>query len=147
MSALQAASRPTNRSAVVVVAEFEPRLTTADARALRIERQLAAYSTLYAGTTDRINNLQLAIEILDGARIAPGATWSFNEFVGPRTAERGFRSAPVIMNGGVRGGHRGRRLPGGDDRLQRGLGGRDQDRRAPRARSTSVATPTVATPP
>jgi vancomycin resistance protein YoaR len=105
---LQAASRPTNRSAVVVVAEFEPRLTTADARALRIERQLAGYSTLYAGTADRINNLQLAIEILDGARIAPGATWSFNDFVGPRTAERGFRSAPVIMNGeyaeGIGGG-------------------------------------------
>ncbi|HSE81837.1 MAG TPA: VanW family protein [Gaiellaceae bacterium] len=105
---LQAASRPTNRSAAVVVAEFEPRLTTAEARALRVERQLATYSTLYAGTADRINNLQLAIEILDGARIAPGATWSFNEFVGPRTEERGFRSAPVIMNGeyeeGIGGG-------------------------------------------
>jgi vancomycin resistance protein YoaR len=105
---LRAASRTTNRSAAVVVAQFEPRLTTADARALQIERQLASYTTLYAGTADRINNLQLAIEILDGARIAPGATWSFNEFVGPRTAERGFRSAPVIMDGkydeGIGGG-------------------------------------------
>jgi vancomycin resistance protein YoaR len=105
---LQAATRTTNRSAAVVVAQFEPRLTTADAKALRIERQLASYSTLYAGTADRINNLQLAIDILDGARIAPGATWSFNEFVGPRTAERGFRSAPVIINGkyeeGIGGG-------------------------------------------
>jgi len=105
---LQAASRPTDRTATVVVAEFEPRLTTADARALRVERQLASYATLYAGTADRINNLQLAIEILDGARIAPGATWSFNEFVGPRTTERGFRSAPVIMDGeyaeGIGGG-------------------------------------------
>ena len=105
---LQAASRPTERTATVVVAEFDPRMTTAEAKALRVERQLASYSTLYAGTADRINNLQLAIEILDGARIAPGATWSFNEFVGPRTAERGFRSAPVIMDGkyeeGIGGG-------------------------------------------
>jgi vancomycin resistance protein YoaR len=105
---LQAASRPTNRTAAVVVAEFEPRMTTADAKALRVERQLASYATLYAGTADRINNLQLAIELLDGARIAPGATWSFNEFVGPRTEERGFRVAPVIMDGkyeeGVGGG-------------------------------------------
>jgi vancomycin resistance protein YoaR len=105
---LRAASRPTNRTAAVVVAEFEPRMTTADARALRVERQLASYSTLYAGTADRINNLQLAIELLDGARIAAGDTWSFNEFVGPRTAERGFRSAPVIMDGkyeeGIGGG-------------------------------------------
>jgi vancomycin resistance protein YoaR len=105
---LQAASRPTERTATVVVAEFSPMMTTADARALRVERQLASYATLYAGTADRINNLQLAIEILDGARIAPGDTWSFNEFVGPRTAERGFRSAPVIMDGmyaeGIGGG-------------------------------------------
>jgi vancomycin resistance protein YoaR len=105
---LQAASRPDNRTAAIVVAEFEPRLTTADARALGIQRQLASYATLYAGTADRINNLQLAIEILDGARIEPGATWSFNEHVGPRTAERGFRTAPVIMDGkyeeGIGGG-------------------------------------------
>jgi vancomycin resistance protein YoaR len=105
---LRAASRPTDRTATVVVAEFEPRMTTADAKALRVERQLASYSTLYAGTADRINNLQLAIEILDGARIAPGATWSFNDFVGPRTEERGFRSAPVILDGkyaeGIGGG-------------------------------------------
>jgi vancomycin resistance protein YoaR len=109
MSALlRAATRTSNRSTAVVVAQFEPRLTTAEVRALRIERQLASYSTLYAGTADRINNLQLAIEILDGARIAPGETWSFNEFVGPRTEERGFRSAPVIMDGeyaeGIGGG-------------------------------------------
>ena len=105
---LRAASRPANRTATVVVAEFEPRMTTANARALHVERQLASYGTLYAGTADRINNLQLAIDILDGARIAPGATWSFNEFVGPRTEERGFRVAPVIMDGeyaeGVGGG-------------------------------------------
>jgi vancomycin resistance protein YoaR len=105
---LQAASRPTDRTATVVVAEFQPRMTTADAKALRIERQLASYSSLYAGTADRINNLQLAIEILDGARIGPGETWSFNEFVGPRTEERGFRSAPVILDGkyaeGIGGG-------------------------------------------
>jgi vancomycin resistance protein YoaR len=105
---LQAASRVDDRTAAVVVARFEPRMTTAQAKALRVERQLASYSTLYAGTADRINNLQLAVEILDGARIAPGTTWSFNDFVGPRTAERGFRSAPVIMDGkyeeGIGGG-------------------------------------------
>jgi vancomycin resistance protein YoaR len=105
---LTAASRTTNRTASIVVAEFQPRLTTADAQALEVERQLASYTTLYAGTADRINNLQLAIEILDGARIGPGETWSFNEFVGPRTEERGFRSAPVIMDGkyaeGIGGG-------------------------------------------
>lgn len=105
---LEAASRPTARSAEVVVGHAAPAMTTKEARALDLERQLGSYGTLYSGTADRIQNLQLAISLLDGARIAPGAVWSFNEHVGPRTAERGFRSAPVIMNGeyeeGIGGG-------------------------------------------
>jgi vancomycin resistance protein YoaR len=105
---LDAASRTTNRSAALVIVQRQPETTTKEARALRVERQLASYTTLYSGTSDRITNLQLAINLLDGARIAPGATWSFNERVGPRTEERGFRSAPVIIDGeyeeGIGGG-------------------------------------------
>ena len=105
---LEAASRTTNRTAALVVVERQPQTTTKEARALGIQRQFASYATLYSGTSDRIRNLQLAIGLLDGARIAPGATWSFNERVGPRTEERGFRSAPVIIDGeyeeGVGGG-------------------------------------------
>ncbi|HET9214902.1 MAG TPA: VanW family protein [Gaiellaceae bacterium] len=105
---LAAASRPTNRTGDLVVTPVQPRLTTSEARALGVKRELAAYSTLYSGTSDRITNLQLGVELLDGARIAPGAVWSFNDHVGPRTTERGFRPAPIILNGeyeeGVGGG-------------------------------------------
>jgi vancomycin resistance protein YoaR len=105
---LVAASRPGNRTAQLVVVSEAPPLTTREARALRIERQLASYATLYSGTPDRIQNLQRAVALLDGARIAPGATFSFNDRVGPRTEERGFRLAPVIMGNeyeeGVGGG-------------------------------------------
>ena len=62
-----------------------------------IERRLSTYSTLNAGTPDRVNNLRRAIELLDGALVPPGGTFSFNERVGPRTLERGFRPAPVII--------------------------------------------------
>jgi vancomycin resistance protein YoaR len=105
---LAAASRTANRTGELVVDEARPTLTTREARALGVRRELAGYATLYSGTADRITNLQRGIELLDGARIAPGAVWSFNEHVGPRTEERGFRSAPVIINGeyeeGVGGG-------------------------------------------
>ncbi|HXV57688.1 MAG TPA: VanW family protein [Gaiellaceae bacterium] len=105
---LEAATRATERSAEVVVSLAQPEVTTREARALGVERELASYATLYSGTADRIQNLQRAIELLDGARIAPGDVWSFNEHVGPRTAERGFRSAPVIIDGeyeeGIGGG-------------------------------------------
>jgi vancomycin resistance protein YoaR len=94
---LVGASGRTNRTALLVVSRVAPEVTTREARSLRIERSLASYSTLYSGTPDRIQNLQRAVMLLDGERIAPGATFSFNELVGPRTEERGFRTAPVIV--------------------------------------------------
>lgn len=85
------------RSAELVVRTAEAERTAADAAALGIERRLASYTTLYAGTWDRITNLRLGISLLNGALVAPGGTFSFNERVGERTLERGFRPAPVII--------------------------------------------------
>ena len=81
----------------MVVAESQPEFTTAEAEALGVTRVLSSYSTFYAGSSDRITNLRLAVQLLDGAQIAPGATFSFNDRVGERTLERGFRPAPVIV--------------------------------------------------
>ena len=94
---LAAAVSPSNRTAQLVVGTSEPKLTTADARGLGIERRLGTYTTLNAGTYNRITNLRRAIELLSGALVAPGATFSFNDRVGPRTVERGFLPAPVII--------------------------------------------------
>jgi vancomycin resistance protein YoaR len=105
---LRAALSPANRTARAVAKTSAPELTTAEARRLGITRVLASYFTYYAGTADRIHNLQLAVSLLDGTVVARGATFSLNEAVGARTAERGFRSAPVIVNAeyteGVGGG-------------------------------------------
>ena len=43
--------------------------------------------------------MQLVARLLDGRLIAPGATFSFNRATGARTAAKGFREAPVIING------------------------------------------------
>jgi vancomycin resistance protein YoaR len=89
----------TKRVARVTVETSAPTLTTSEARALGITSVLASYSTFYAGTPDRIRNLQLAISLLDGTVVPPGATFSLNRVVGERTSERGFRVAPVIIDG------------------------------------------------
>ena len=94
---LEAATSRTRRSAAAVVTESQPDFTTAEAEALGVTRVLSSYSTFYAGSADRITNLKLAVQLLDGARIAPGSTFSFNDRVGERTLERGFRPAPVIV--------------------------------------------------
>ncbi|MBD0338751.1 MAG: VanW family protein [Thermoleophilia bacterium] len=94
---LAAAVSPADRVAVGSTRSAPPERTTAEARAMGITSQLVAYSTAYAGSADRIHNLQLAISLLDGTLVAPGGTFSLNDAVGERTAERGFRKAPVII--------------------------------------------------
>ena len=94
---LTAAVSADARTATLVVRTAPAERTTAEAQAMGIERRLASYTTLYAGTPDRITNLQLAISLLNGALVAPGGTFSFNDRVGERTIERGFRPAPVII--------------------------------------------------
>ncbi|MBA2461262.1 MAG: VanW family protein [Actinobacteria bacterium] len=94
---LAAATRPANRTAELVLDTAEPDRTTGEAQAMGIERRLGTYSTLNAGTSDRITNLRRAVDLLHGALVRPGGTFSLNDRVGERTVERGFRSAPVII--------------------------------------------------
>ncbi len=86
------------REANLVVVESQPAWTTEKAKALKVTRVLASFYTPYSGTYDRINNLQLATDLINGTKLAKGETFSFNDVVGPRTAKRGFRVAPTIMD-------------------------------------------------
>jgi vancomycin resistance protein YoaR len=94
---LRAATRPTHRVARLTIVHAEPRRSTAEALALGIDRRMSSYKTYYSGTADRITNLQLGVKALDGSLVAPGGTFSLNDAIGERTAERGFKSAPVII--------------------------------------------------
>lgn len=48
---------------------------------------------------NRITNLRLACEALNGLRIEPGAVFSFNETLGKRTTEKGYKRAPAVSGG------------------------------------------------
>jgi vancomycin resistance protein YoaR len=93
----RAVTSPTGRSARLVVAQAKPARSTADVRAMGITEELGTYKTYNAGTADRITNLRLGVEALDGTLVPPGGTFSLNDAIGERTAERGFRPAPVII--------------------------------------------------
>jgi vancomycin resistance protein YoaR len=96
---LAAALSPTDRTARVVVTHARPNRTTAQARAMGITTRVGRYETIYGGDPNRIHNVQLVAHLVDGKLIAPGATFSFNGATGARTADKGFREAPVIING------------------------------------------------
>lgn len=71
--------------------------------AAELQRDLALLGTAntfaYKVDPERDNNLQKAAEYLNGTIIQPGETFSFNESVGQRTAERGFMEAGAISDG------------------------------------------------
>jgi vancomycin resistance protein YoaR len=96
---LAAATSERKRQADLVVATSRPGLTTERAKSFSITRLLSYYGTAYAGTYDRIHNLQLAVSLIDGTLLAPGEVFSLNQAVGERTSQRGFRVAPVIVGG------------------------------------------------
>jgi len=80
---------------------------------LVIETIIGEYSTIYKGTADKLennrqHNLELAASIINSKVIQPGEEFSFNNAVGMRTIEGGFKVAPVIVRGeytsGIGGG-------------------------------------------
>jgi vancomycin resistance protein YoaR len=96
---LAAALSTVDRSALLVVQTTQPDRTTARARAMGIVGEVSSYSTTYGGIPERLHNVALVARLIDGAMVAPGKTFSFNETTGARTAAKGFEVAPVIMNG------------------------------------------------
>ena len=101
---LAAALSRTTRTAGVVVETAQPERSTSEARAMGISRLVTAYTTTYGGEPNRLHNVRLVAQLIDGALIAPGAEFSFNRTTGERTAEKGFREAPVIINGELQTG-------------------------------------------
>jgi vancomycin resistance protein YoaR len=99
-----AALSPTDRTASLVAELAQPERSTREARAMRISGRVAGYTTYYGGEPNRIHNVQLVARLIDGALIAPGTTFSFNATTGERSPERGFREAPVIINGELQNG-------------------------------------------
>ena len=49
----------------------------------------------------RLNNITLAMSMINGTKLAPGETFSFNGTVGQRTSGRGFRLATAYSGGEV----------------------------------------------
>lgn len=75
-------------------------ITADDLRKVLFTDTLASTSTsLNAGNKSRTNNVHLACSYINGTILNPGDTFSYNETVGERTADRGFQSAGAYANG------------------------------------------------
>jgi vancomycin resistance protein YoaR len=76
--------------------ETPPERDTAWAEGLNIKEQVSTFTTNHKSGEERVKNIHRAADLLNNTIVEPGATFSLNDTIGPRTAERGFVVAPVF---------------------------------------------------
>jgi vancomycin resistance protein YoaR len=87
-----------DRVARIELGPREPELTTAKARALNIRTKVSSFTTeMGVSSSNRIHNVHLMADYIDGTVIEPGESFSFNDVVGERTPERGFLEGQMIV--------------------------------------------------
>ncbi len=87
---------------------LEPGVTQSELASVDVAHVLSSFETDFSKKSrSRIPNIRTAARYLNGTIVGPGEVFSFNHVVGPRTEQRGFVNAPVIVQ----------------DELEPGLGG------------------------
>lgn len=79
-----------------------PEMIMPSLTAVELQNSLRLISSFTTKTTSdvlRNENIALAVKAIHGLAIMPGESFSFNQRVGKRTAERGYRMAPTIAGG------------------------------------------------
>ena len=73
-----------------------------------IVEEIGTFTTFHAAGQGRVTNIQRIADIVRGVVVESGDSFSINDFVGPRTSEKGFVSGGVIIGGkhseGIGGG-------------------------------------------
>lgn len=81
--------------------EVEPAVTRENWKTTNFPDTLATYSSPYTSNANRTTNLRLACEAIDGTVLGPGEVFSFNQTVGERTAEKGYKEGIIYADGGA----------------------------------------------
>ncbi|MCA2214058.1 VanW family protein [Jidongwangia harbinensis] len=101
---------PGPRRVTAELVRAEADTTAADMAKLGIKQKVSTFTTYFTGgrRSPRSQNIITIAKAVDGAVVRPGETFSLNGHTGERTYAKGYRDAPVILNGklepGVGGG-------------------------------------------
>lgn len=98
------------RTVFVALTSAWPKLSTEDVQTMGLASLGSQFVTYFdPRNTARATNIGRAAKLVDGTVVQPGAVFSLNQTMGPRTTNRGFDYAPVIaadmvLRQGVGGG-------------------------------------------
>ncbi|HEV2892009.1 MAG TPA: VanW family protein [Frankiaceae bacterium] len=96
---LPALTQPSPRIVTLTIVQAQPRITTELARTLGIKEKVSEFTTNHPCCRPRVRNIHIMADIVEGAVVLPGETFSLNGFVGARDRKRGFVEAPMILDG------------------------------------------------
>ena len=104
-SALQAAINSQNRHETVQCTITQPDYTVSEYKALLFRDVLGQCTTDFnPGNVGRTTNVLLATDFCNGVILMPGEVFSYNDTVGPRTYERGFKDATIYVGNSAEDG-------------------------------------------
>lgn len=90
---------------ILPVTFTEPKITTSMFKDTLFKDTLSTASTSFSTNTqnnaNRAVNMRLSISILNNTILLPGEIFSFNDVVGPRTADRGYQYANSYIGGKI----------------------------------------------
>ncbi|MGU3437967.1 VanW family protein [Actinomycetes bacterium M1A6_2h] len=87
-----------NRSAPAQYGATPAALTTDAAEGLGVNEVIGEFTTSGFEYASGVN-IRLAAQLINGALVAPGVTFSFNDYTGPRGTDRGFVESGIIDDG------------------------------------------------
>jgi vancomycin resistance protein YoaR len=99
-AAVAAAILRGNRSITAKIRVEHPAHDTKWAQSLGIDHQVSTFTTNYSPGQPRVHNIHLAADVLDKTVVEPGKTFSLNDKLGPRTGDKGYVKAPILVEDG-----------------------------------------------
>lgn len=95
----KAAELPEPRTTEAAFTVERPKLSTEEARGLRIKEMVSTFTTRHPAGQPRVKNIHIMADTVDGTVVKPGETFSLNKKAGERTTDKGYVSAPMIYDG------------------------------------------------
>jgi vancomycin resistance protein YoaR len=100
---IEATAAGDQRSMPLPLIEVRPTIANEDAPGLGIVELVGEGQTSYAGSSSaRITNIAVGASQFDGLLIAPGETFSFNDYLGEVTKEKGYEEGIIIWGNTTR---------------------------------------------
>ena len=103
VSLIETAAKSDQRTAPLPLTPVPPAVSSEDGQQLGIVELIGEGTTGFAGSSaSRVQNIAVGASQFDGVLVGPGETFSFNQFLGEVTAEKGYEESIIIWGNTTR---------------------------------------------